>query len=69
MKRSAINTGLLRDYMRAEGIASYYALARRMGVSHSTVYRVVNGKAKPGERFYPGLRRAFPGRDTGALIR
>jgi predicted DNA-binding protein (UPF0251 family) len=58
----------LERFMDAENIGSRFELAKRMGVSSSTVYRTVDGSIAPGTKTIAGLRRAFPGRDTGRLI-
>lgn len=36
---------------RAQGLRSRYALAKRLGVSQSTVGRVLDGDQAPGEQF------------------
>ncbi len=64
----SIDLELLARLMEAEGIASYNQLSQRMGVSHTTVSRVVNGRTRPGAQFIPGLKRAFPGRHIDGLI-
>lgn len=40
------------DELRAEyGLKSRYALAKRLGVSQSTIGRVLDGEQAPGEQF------------------
>ncbi|MFE5777119.1 hypothetical protein [Brachybacterium sp. NPDC056505] len=68
MPRLRINRSVLNDYMAAEGIRSRNALAKRMGVNSATVYRVLSGSQAPGERFYLGLKTAFPGRSMDDLL-
>jgi len=40
---------------------SWYSLATQMGMSKSTVYRVVQGKTLPGRKFIFALQNVFPG--------
>lgn len=54
--------------MRAEGIKDRAELSRRMGVNKSTVTRLMNGDTGIGPAVYPGLRRAFPGRNVEQIF-
>lgn len=44
------------------------ALASRLGVAESTVYRVVMGRQAPGEIFIANLLRVFPDLDFNDLF-
>lgn len=66
--RTGVNVRRLEEYMRAEGIKDRAELARRMQVDKSTVTRLMNGQTGIGPAVYPGLRRAFPGRNVEAIF-
>lgn len=63
-----INRDVLDEYMRAANIQTSYELSKRMGVSASTVYRVLDGTSEPGPRFISGIRTAFPRRNLDKLL-
>lgn len=65
--RLILDSAALERYMHDEGITSRAELARRMGVSASTVTRLLDGDAAPGPAVLAGFRSAFPGRNTDAL--
>lgn len=68
MQELQINRDVLNSYMSDAGIQTQYELAKRMGVSASTVYRVLDGTSKPGPRFIAGIRSAFPRRNLDKLL-
>lgn len=65
---TGVNIPRLEEYMRAEGIKDRAELARRMQVDKSTVTRLMNGQTGIGRAVYPGLRRAFPGRNVDLIF-
>lgn len=65
---TGVNIAQLEEYMRAEGIQDRAELSRRMGVDKSTVTRLMNGQTGIGPAVYPGLRRAFPGRNVDQIF-
>lgn len=56
-----IRTDALSQRRAAAGLHSNYALARAMGVQHTTVDRVLSGRIAPGPVVIAGLLRALPG--------
>lgn len=67
MPRLALNRDALDRYMAAEDIQTKFELANRMGVSPSTVTRLLDGSQAPGPAVIAGFRAAFPGRNTDEL--
>lgn len=67
-KALRINEKVLEDYMSTAGIQTRFELAKRMGVSASTVYRVLDGAQTPGPRFIAGIKTAFPRRNIDRLL-
>lgn len=67
MARLALNRKTLEAFMRSEGITNQNQLAKRMGVSPSTVKRLIDGTTAPGPAVLAGFRTAFPGRSTDDL--
>lgn len=58
----------LDKYMRLAGVTTETALADRMGVDKSSVYRVFMNRVTPGEKFIAGLLAAFPTLDFADLF-
>jgi len=54
-----LNRDALETLARAEGL-THTALARRLGISRSYLFRLLNGQRRPGVKFIYGLRAAFP---------
>lgn len=54
-----LNTIVLREYLKVNGI-SEAEFAKKIGVAHSTVNRVLNGKRNPGGKFISGVLKEFP---------
>ena len=54
-----LNREALEALTRAEGL-SHAALARRLGISRSYLFRLLRGERRPGIKFLYGLRTAFP---------
>lgn len=67
-KPLTVDVARLEAFMRAEGIKDRAELSRRMGVHKSTVTRLMNGNTGVGPAVYPGLRRAFPGRNVEQIF-
>lgn len=67
-QRLRINRPLLNEYMEAANIQSSFELSKRMGVSASTVYRVLDGTSAPGARFIAGIRAVFPHKNIDRLL-
>lgn len=67
MARLALNRDALERYMTAERIQTKFELAKRMGVSPSTITRLFDGTQAPGPAVIAGFRSAFPGRNTDEL--
>lgn len=61
-----IDIKTLDAYREAEGITTRAELARRMGVSGSSITRIYNGEQR-GEAVVDGLFRAFPDRPLPIL--
>ena len=55
-----MNTERVEELIRARGW-SWGKLADQMGMDKSTVYRVVQGKTRPGRKFIFALLEVFPG--------
>ncbi|AIT13080.1 Cro protein [Mycobacterium phage Spikelee] len=55
----AIKMGRVKREMKKRGIPDYAALARDMKVNKSTVWRVMNGRARPGPDFVNALLDAW----------
>lgn len=66
--RIKLRTEQLAKYMPMCGIDSQRALSERIGVAESTVYRVLEGRTAPGEKFIAGILRAFPQLDFDDLF-
>lgn len=58
----------LAKYMRLAGGLNQTQLAEKMGVSGSTVYRVLEGRMEPGSRFIAGLLNTVPDLDFDDLF-
>ncbi|MGG3792521.1 helix-turn-helix transcriptional regulator [Geobacillus thermodenitrificans] len=58
--RIKIKIDKLKEYMRRNNL-SERDLARRMGVAHVTVYRVLRKKREPGNEFIAKLLNVFEG--------
>ena len=56
-----LKTDKLSDLRRVAGVESDAELARRMGVSQSSLMRVLRGDSKPGVKFLAGLCAVFGG--------
>lgn len=54
-----VRTEFLSNYL-VENDLSEREFAKAIGVSHSTVNRVINGKRNPGSKFIAGVLRNFP---------
>lgn len=54
-----INTVFLNNYLKSKGL-SESEFATIIGVAHSTVNRVLNGKRNPGGKFIAGVLNEFP---------
>ena len=56
MSKQAIflDSNILRNYLKVNGI-SEAEFAKKIGVAHSTVNRVLNGKRNPGGKFISGV--------------
>lgn len=54
-----LNNTVLREYLKGNGI-SEAEFASKIGVAHSTVNRVLNGKRNPGGKFISGVLNEFP---------
>ncbi|MGN7479007.1 helix-turn-helix transcriptional regulator [Solibacillus silvestris] len=56
MSKQAIflDSNILRNYLKINGI-SEAEFAKNIGVAHSTVNRVLNGKRNPGGKFISGV--------------
>lgn len=67
MPRLALNRPALDRFMKAEDIQTRFELAQRMGVSPSTVTRLMDGTLAPGQATLAGFKTAFPGRNTDEL--
>lgn len=67
MPRLVLDRDELRRFMEAEGIQTRFELAQRMGVSPSTVTRLLDGDQGPGPAVIAGFKSAFPGRNTESL--
>lgn len=67
MPRLVLNRDELRRYMEAENIQTRFELAKRMGVSPSTITRLMDGSLAPGQATLAGFKAAFPGRNTDSL--
>lgn len=52
--RIRVRSGVLYELLKREGI-SRNELARRLGVSHATAYRIDEGKVDPSPRFIAAL--------------
>lgn len=60
MSKQAIflDSNILRNYLKVNGI-SEAEFAKKIGVAHSTVNRVLNGKRNPGGKFISGVLTEF----------
>lgn len=58
--RLAVNVPVLQGYMQRQGWDERQ-LAANMGVTYTTVYRVIRGKRAPGNEFIARLLKACPG--------
>lgn len=54
-----VNTNFLRKYL-VENNLSESDFAKTIGVAHSTVNRVLNGKRNPGGKFIAGVLKNCP---------
>lgn len=54
-----VNVNFLRNYL-AENNLSESDFAKTIGVAHSTVNRVLNGKRNPGGKFIAGVLKNYP---------
>lgn len=53
-----LNSSVLRDYLKDNNITES-EFASKIGVAHSTVNRVLNGKRNPGGKFISGVLTEF----------
>ncbi|WP_366160633.1 helix-turn-helix transcriptional regulator [Bacillus infantis] len=53
-----IKTEFLQGYLKEKGL-SESVFAERIGVAHSTVNRIINGKRNPGSKFIAGVLNNF----------
>lgn len=51
----------MRRHARGQGLMTDTALATHLGMSPTTVWRMLNGKVRPGERIIAVTLAAFPG--------
>lgn len=49
-----LDSGVLRNYLKENDITEA-EFAKKIGVAHSTVNRVLNGKRNPGGKFISGV--------------
>ncbi len=54
-----VNVEFLKNYIKEKGL-SESELAISIGVAHSTVNRVLNGKRNAGGKFITGVLNTFP---------
>ena len=54
-----VRTDFLSDYLNFNGL-SESDFAKTIGVAHSTVNRVLNGKRNPGGKFIAGVLDSYP---------
>lgn len=54
-----VNTNFLNNYLKQNNF-SESEFAKSIGVAHSTVNRVLNGKRNPGGKFIAGVLVNFP---------
>ena len=54
-----IKKDFLCDYLKQNNLTES-EFAKLIGVSHSTVNRVLNGKRNPGSKFIAGVLMSFP---------
>lgn len=54
-----VRTDFLCDYLNEKGL-SESEFAKTIGVAHSTVNRVLNGKRNPGGKFIAGVLGNYP---------
>ncbi|BDH60091.1 hypothetical protein MTP04_02210 [Lysinibacillus sp. PLM2] len=54
-----VRTSFLCDYLSENGL-SESEFAKTIGVAHSTVNRVLNGKRNPGGKFIAGILLNYP---------
>lgn len=59
MQSIYLNGDVLRDYLKEHNI-SEANFAKKIGVAHSTVNRVLNGKRNPGGKFISGVLTEYP---------
>lgn len=59
MQSIYLNKDVLRDYLKEHNI-SEASFAKKIGVAHSTVNRVLNGKRNPGGKFISGVLIEYP---------
>jgi len=62
-----INLERLKEYMKEKNI-SEVKLAKLIGVSYPTVYRVFKGERKPGAKFIAGLLNSNLGLDYNEIF-
>lgn len=58
--RIRLRTTQVEKFMRMKSIDNQTQLAARIHVDASTVYRVLEGRNAPGEKFIAGILAAFP---------
>ncbi|MGE7114342.1 helix-turn-helix transcriptional regulator [Lysinibacillus sp. NPDC047702] len=54
-----IRKDFLSDYLKQNNLTER-EFAKLIGVAHSTVNRVLNGKRNPGSKFIAGILKRFP---------
>lgn len=59
MQTILLKENVLRNYLEKNSI-SEAELAKKIGVAHSTVNRVLNGKRNPGGKFISGILTKYP---------
>lgn len=59
MRSIYLNEDVLRDYLKENNV-SEANFAKKIGVAHSTVNRVLNGKRNPGGKFISGVLTEYP---------
>ncbi len=57
--RIALRRQQLDKYMTLRGMKTQRQLAEAIGVNETTVYRALEGRSGPGEKFIAGLLAAF----------
>lgn len=67
-KTTLVDVDFLNSLMKVKGL-SESEFAQTIGVSHSMVNRVMNGKRGAGSKFVSGVLQTFPDVSYGQLIK